>query len=458
MVRIFNQVVSLKTVVLVHAEAMVILGSFIAAGKLWIWNRAHAPWPFFFGQCVIQIVLLQACFYYSGLYNVRHADVGMFGRLLRALGASWLILTAVNYRVPTLLYYQRVINLALIFTLIGVLVTRLVLDLIWLAAAPTQNLIVVGTGPVAAALEQEIRRRDDLNLNICAFATEDPATHGASSEFLGRPLVRLRNIAGGAPGLRASQVVVAVEHGDDLPSAELMELRRSGINVDSAHEVLAALSGRIRLDAIFVNQVNFRGFELSNFTRLWKRALDLFFAAIGILLAAPLMILTALVVWLDSGRPILYKQTRVGLDGKEFQLFKFRSMRVGAEPDGEAVWAALNDPRVTRVGAFLRAYRLDEFPQLFNVVRGEMSLIGPRPERPSFVAYLRSHVSYYDQRHSVRPGVSGWAQVEYGYARTAADAARKLEYDLFYLKNVSFAFDCLIALKTFRIVLRGSGT
>lgn len=192
-------------------------------------------------------------------------------------------------------------------------------------------------------------------------------------------------------------------------------------------------------------------------TLIFKRVVDLTSGIVGLVIAAPIMLLVTIAVLMDSKGPVIYRQTRVGLRGKCFQLMKFRSMRVDAEEGTGAQWATANDPRVTRVGRFLRKYRLDELPQLINVVRGEMSLVGPRPERPEFVGKLREQISYYDERHSVRPGLTGWAQVQYEYGSSVEDASRKLEYDLFYLKNMSMLFDCAIILDTVRIVGTGHG-
>jgi exopolysaccharide biosynthesis polyprenyl glycosylphosphotransferase len=215
----------------------------------------------------------------------------------------------------------------------------------------------------------------------------------------------------------------------------------------------------VRLDAISPSWFVFsEGFRRSKTSLLWKRLVDIVFGLVAVLLAAPIMLLAGLAVWFETGGPILYVQTRVGLKGRPFQLLKFRSMRTDAEANGEAQWARRNDPRATRVGRFLRQYRLDELPQCWNVLRGEMSFVGPRPERPAFVEMLSAEIPYYEERHSVRPGMTGWAQVQYPYGATVQEAARKLEYDLFYLKNMSFAFDCAIIFKTVRIVLIGWGS
>jgi sugar transferase (PEP-CTERM system associated) len=319
---------------------------------------------------------------------------------------------------------------------------------------------VLGTGPLSTEVALEIRRRHDLNLSISAFAAKDPPRGPTDGGFMGRPIVSLLDLEQDVPRLGVSQIVVALEDRRGvLPLADLVRLRVRGVRVVDAHELLSALRGRVQLDTVAPSGFIFGdGFRRSKITLIWKRASDLTLGLLGLLLTAPIMALTAIVVYVDSGWPILYTQTRAGLKGKEFQLLKFRSMRVDAEPNGEAQWAQLKDPRTTRVGAFLRAYHLDELPQFINVVRGEMSFVGPRPERPCFVEQLRTAIPYYEERHVVRPGITGWAQVQYPYGATVAEAARKLEYDLFYLKNMSFAFDCAIVLNTLRTVFLAWGS
>ena len=463
MIRIFNQLVSLKTVLLIQVEGLLIFASFVAATKLWFWKdpagfTSHTRWPLFFAQCAIQLALLLACFYYSGLYSIESTRnrLQQLIALTRSIGALWFISAALSFLAPSLAMGRGVMILALLLTLLSVITARLVWDKLWRAAAPRRKVLLLGNGATAEAVAREIFRREDLSLSVFAFAAK--TSKQAGGRFLGRPLLDLAKMAESVTRVGVSHIIVALERDDELPVADLMNLRLRGVSIDSAHEVLAALSGRIWLEAISPSDVIFKdGYQFPRFTQVWKRALDLFFGVSGILVTSPLMALTALAVWLDSGRPILYRQSRTGLYGKEFQLLKFRSMRIDAEPNGEPQWARLKDPRVTRVGAFLRAYRLDELPQFLNVVRGHMSFVGPRPERPSFVTQLRCQIPFYDARHSIRPGVTGWAQVEYKYGRTIADAVRKLEYDLFYVKNMSFAFDCAIALKTLRIVLLGWG-
>jgi exopolysaccharide biosynthesis polyprenyl glycosylphosphotransferase len=227
--------------------------------------------------------------------------------------------------------------------------------------------------------------------------------------------------------------------------------------VEDAHSTIAALTGRVWLETVKPSWFVFSdGFQRSLLTLLLKRLIDLICGLAGLLLTFPLMLLIAVAIRLESKGPIIFRQTRVGLRGKPFKLLKFRSMRADAEQFG-AVWASEKDPRITRIGRILRKYRLDEMPQFVNIIRGQMSFVGPRPERPVFVEQLRRDISYYDERHSVRPGLTGWAQVQYHYGSTVEDARNKMEYDLFYLKNMSVPFDCAIIFRTIRIVLMGKG-
>jgi len=231
-----------------------------------------------------------------------------------------------------------------------------------------------------------------------------------------------------------------------------------GVRVEEASNALSALTGRIPLRAVQPSWFVFSdGFHRSKWNELLKRTLDLAASIVGLVLSIPIMILVGVAVRLDSEGPIIYRQTRVGRMGKCFDVLKFRSMRNDAEKSGGAQWATENDPRTTRVGAFLRKYRFDELPQFLNVIRGDMSFVGPRPERPVFVEDLRQVISYYDERHSVRPGITGWAQVQYAYGASIEDAFNKLEYDLFYLKNMSLSFDIAIIIRTIGIVFGGRG-
>ncbi len=304
---------------------------------------------------------------------------------------------------------------------------------------------------------REIERRADLNFRVAGFVTPE---RSASSELLGHPILGDKNeLRAIAHDQGIARIIVALEDlRGALPTRDLVRLKVQGVEVEDAHSALAALTGRVWLRTVRPSWFVFsNGFQRSKTTLWLKRMIDLAFGLLGITLSAPLMAIIAVAIRLDSKGPVFYRQERVGLAGRVFDLRKFRSMQVDAENGGGARWAQKNDPRITRVGRILRKYRLDELPQFLNVMRGDMSFVGPRPERPAFVEQLREQILFYDERHSVRPGVTGWAQVEYTYGASIEDAFRKLEYDLFYLKNLSILFDIAIVFRTVRVVLFGSG-
>jgi sugar transferase (PEP-CTERM system associated) len=243
-----------------------------------------------------------------------------------------------------------------------------------------------------------------------------------------------------------------------LPVDELLALRLAGVKVEEATSWLEKISGRIEVEQLYPSWLIFAdGFRFSGIFRLVRRLLNLSVALMGLVFSLPLLPFIVLAVKLDSPGPVLYRQKRVGRGGEIFYCYKFRTMRQDAEADTGATWASDDDPRITRTGRFLRASRLDEVPQLWCVLKGDMHFVGPRPERPEFVEWLSKEIPYYGVRHVVRPGITGWAQVQYKYGNTREDAREKLQYDLFYIKNASFGLDLLIWFQTIKIVLLGRG-
>jgi len=246
--------------------------------------------------------------------------------------------------------------------------------------------------------------------------------------------------------------------GGEFPLEELLDCKLAGISVVEAIKFCERETGKLELGLLHPGWMLFSdGFRYSKARDVVKRGFDLFVAGILLLLIWPFMLLTALAVYLESGGPVLYSQLRTGLNGKDFRVYKFRSMVVDAEKDGKAVWATARDSRITRVGAFIRNTRLDELPQLYNVFRGNMSFIGPRPERPEIVCDLIEQIPYYDLRHRVKPGLMGWAQLKFPYGASVEDSAQKLRYDLYYSKNHSFLLDILILIQTAEVILLGKG-
>jgi sugar transferase (PEP-CTERM system associated) len=258
---------------------------------------------------------------------------------------------------------------------------------------------------------------------------------------------------------KVDRIVVALEERrGGFPAEELLKCRMDGIPIEDGVAFYERLAGKLLLDRVHPSFLIFSdGFVKSKLSRIAKTAMDYFFASLGLIVFIPIMGLVALAIKMDSLGPVFYRQERVGKDGRIFELLKFRSMRPDAEEETGPVWAQENDERVTRVGRIIRKLRIDEMPQMINVLRGEMSFVGPRPERRHFVDHLRREIPYYDKRLAVKPGVTGWAQIEYAYGASENDAFEKLKYDLYYMKNMSPILDLVIIFRTVKIVLFGNG-
>jgi len=467
MIRIFNQYVSPKSLLLMFIEGLLIALALLCGVRLRFWTHPDevglvVQFPDIAIQGLLIVLIFQLCFYYSDLYNL-NVIRGRAEQLIclgQSLGSACLLLGALYYIFPGLLIGRGIFVISVFLVAAFVTVNRVVLDRTWQIAAPKQNILILGTQAMAVNVARQLIARDDLNVKLIGFIEARRGDSGPEKAIFGIPVLdAAENLEATALEHHVARIIVAMEdRRGRLPVRELVRLRVQGVRVEDAHTTLSSLTGRIWLESIQPSWFVFTdGFRRSASTLAIKRTLDLAFAMIGLVISLPIMALVAVAVRLDSKGPAIYRQKRVGLGGREFEVLKFRSMRMDAEQANGAQWASKDDPRVTRVGRFIRKFRLDELPQFVNVIRGEMSFVGPRPERQVFVEQLRKDISYYDERHSVRPGLTGWAQVEYAYGATVDDAYRKLEYDLFYLKNMSIFFDCAIVLKTIRIVFTGTG-
>jgi sugar transferase (PEP-CTERM system associated) len=464
MIRLFSQYVSPKTLLLVGIETVLISLSLLCAVRLRFWNdapefQACTGLPHFAWQLLAVVVIFQACFYLNDLYDPspgsRPEDQAL--RVGQSLGAASLLLGVLYSLFPGLLVGHGVFFLNLMLAGGLVFLSRIALDRLW-SATPSQNILILGSGALAAIVAREISARHDLKVNLAGCIQDDPAPPGQARGLPGLPLIgNSAELEALALKNRIARIIVALEDRRGiLPTAVLVKLRVRGVVVEDAHSVISSLTGRVWLSTVRPSWFVFSdGFRRSPVTVLLKRMIDICCGVLGFFLSLPIMLAVVLAVRIDSPGPVFYRQLRVGWKGDLFEILKFRSMRVDAESRGGAQWASVDDPRVTRIGRYLRKFRLDELPQFVNVIRGDMSFVGPRPERPAFVAALREEIPYYDERHSVRPGLTGWAQVQYPYGASVDDAYRKLEYDLFYLKNMSGLFDCAIIFQTIRIVLAG---
>jgi len=321
-----------------------------------------------------------------------------------------------------------------------------------------QRILVHGAGDRANLINTRLRRSADRQSFVIVGFIPVPG-HAVKVEEAQLLAIPGDGLCGLAERLSVDEVVIAPdERRGSMPVDQILACVQQGIAVTDLSTFFEREAGMVQLSIADASWLVFSGgFDYSLIRRLTKRMFDLVAASMLLFLTWPLMLLTALAVWMESGGPILYRQVRVGARGRHFEIVKFRSMRVDAEGDGVARWASANDDRSTRVGRFIRKTRLDELPQLFSVLGGSMSFVGPRPERPQFVDVLSGELRYYDVRHSVKPGLTGWAQLRYPYGASVRDADEKLKFDLFYVKNQGLVFDVMILLQTVEVVLFGRG-
>jgi sugar transferase (PEP-CTERM system associated) len=320
-----------------------------------------------------------------------------------------------------------------------------------------QKIMIIGSGPLAKNIAVEILERDDIGFKIIGFITNNPERIG---EKLVNPSIvgdqsQILDIAAREKVVR---IIVALdERRGKFPEAELLECKMKGITIEEGIEFYEHLTGKLQVESLRPSSLIFSdGFRKSKLTMGVKRAIGFSCSLIGLVLLSPLILIISILIKTNSRGTVFYRQARVGENGKVFKLIKFRSMINNAEVNGP-VWADQNDNRVTRIGRWMRKWRLDEIPQMFNVLKGDMSFVGPRPERPFFIEQLRREIPFYNQRFYVKPGITGWAQIKYRYGASKEDALEKLKYDLYYIKNLSSLFDMIIIFETIKVVLFGKG-
>jgi len=396
-----------------------------------------------------------------GLYQV-HLRAGLLGRLSRqgvAFLLGWVALTVLYYVIPAAYLGRGVLGIALVLGYLMVALWRMSFLGFVDADLFKRRVVMLGAGERAAEVVRKMRRKtDQRGFKILGYVPigDDPVAVPATS--LLHPAKCLYQWT---QRMGVDEIVVGPDdRRGTLPVDALLECKQHGMAVTELAEFFEREAGKIKMDLTNPSWLVFsEGFNISPVRRTVKRAFDVSMATLVLLFGWPFMLLTALAIRLESGRnaPILYRQQRVGENGKSFPVIKFRSMRTDAECDGVARWATKNDDRVTRVGRFIRKTRLDELPQLWNVLRGDMSIIGPRPERPQFVDDFNTRIRYYSLRHCVKPGLTGWAQLRYPYGSSFEDAEEKLKFDLFYVKNHNFVFDLAILVQTVEVVLFGRG-
>lgn len=396
----------------------------------------------------------------SGFYQ-RTSHYTLFQALTRAL-ITLLVLLPLTYAVfgllPQALPNRQAIQYAAMFGAGAVVLRRLYVTLWGADPLSRTRILIFGTGPAAQIVGATLKSSDP-NAHIVGYVPgpNEKEVVVAADEVLATGGQSLTETA---RRLQVDEIVVALteRRAGSMPLRQLLDCKLSGIKVYDIATHFEKTLGQIRIDYVNAGWLIFgSGFNQGFGRTLIKRIFDLLCAALLIVLSLPVMAVTAVLIKLESKGPLLYRQERVGQNGKTFYVAKFRSMRTDAEKDGRPVWATANDSRVTRVGGIIRKLRIDELPQLFNVLKGEMSLVGPRPERPFFVEQLTAQIPYFAARHSVKPGVTGWAQVRYQYGSTVEDSQEKLQYDLYYVKNHSLFLDIVILFETVFVVLTAKG-
>jgi sugar transferase (PEP-CTERM system associated) len=461
MVKLLNQYFPGRLFILLVTENLLILGGVWAVIAYQVGRRipfTPISDPVFFTKAFLITVICQCCLYYADTYDLRYlrSRTELILRMLQAFGAAALLLAALFYLVPAARLGEGIVEFALIAILSSIVCWRVVIEWLNRAYGAGERVVLAGSSPGIVELSRVLSTRKDLPIHVCGVVTEAaqwPIDHSVKA------LGSLEDLESVLNEIKPKRLIIGLrERRQQLPIDLLLYHRLRGMMIEEASTMFQKITGRVPVESIHPSSLIFSdGYQQSKLRRIVSRLIDLCGAVVGLLLFGPPMLLIAAAVRLSSPGPALYRQERVGQNGKSFQVLKFRSMRINAESSSGPVWATERDPRITPIGGLLRKLRLDELPQFINVLRGEMSFVGPRPERPHFVEQLKDQVPFYDLRHSVRPGITGWAQVSYSYGASVEDSRVKLEYDLFYIKNNSLSFDCLILFQTIKIMLFGRG-
>lgn len=455
MIRLFNVYYPIRTLVLLIGEALIVWTSFLLGAVFELREDSYLVLNFEGGYLKILGVtlLVLLCSHWLDLYDTARLNTKgeLYFRLLMVPGVLAFVLAAIAYVRPNYLLGRNSAEIGLLILTVALFGWRL--GFTWLVQLPflVERVYVLGTGERAQRLVHGLRRNPEMGVEIASWTGKMEGE--ISRDSMAAHLMEV------VQKQKVHRVIVATpDRRGTIPMQELLQLRMEGVKIEEATTYLERMSGKIEVENLYPSWLVFgEGFRRSATFILIRRGISIVISLIGLLLALPLFPLIVLAIRLDSEGPVFYTQTRVGKGGRLFKVVKFRTMRQDAEAANGAQWAGNNDPRVTRAGKFLRSSRLDEIPQLWCVLKGDMAFVGPRPERPEFVEWLSKEIPYYGVRHMVRPGVTGWAQVKYKYGSTVEDAREKLQYDLFYIKNVSIGLDLVIVFQTVKTVLLRRG-
>jgi sugar transferase (PEP-CTERM system associated) len=455
LIRLFHVYYPIRTLILLLGEALIVFTSFLVAAVVELRQDSYL-WLYYEGGFVKLFVftgVVLLCSHWFDLYDTARLNTKgeLYVRLLMVPGVLAFVMAGISYVRPDFLLGGGSTALGLLILTLALFGWRLGYG--WLVQLPilVERVYVLGTGERAQRLVQGLRQNPEIGVEIASWTgkVEGEVTLESVAAHLMEAVKKQRV---------HRVIVAATDRRGTIPMQELLALRLQGVKIEEATSWLEKISGKIEVENLYPSWLVFNeGFRRSTAFVLVRRVLSVIIALPGLILTLPLLPFIMLAIRFDSAGPVFYTQTRMGKGGRLFKVVKFRTMRHDAEAASGPQWAGNNDPRVTRVGKFLRTTRLDEIPQLWCVLKGDMAFVGPRPERPEFIEQLSKEIPYYGVRHMVRPGVTGWAQIKYKYGSTVADAREKLQYDLYYIKNASIGLDLLIMFQTVKTVLLRRG-
>jgi sugar transferase (PEP-CTERM system associated) len=455
MIRLLNVYYPTRTLALLLCEALLVSGSFLLATAYLVGPDTYISLVYENGILKIAgiTVLTLLLSHYFDLYEPQRiaGRWEIYFRLLLLLSVLSFLLAGLVYFFPDLDIGPNVLVLGVSILVVALVVWRWMYEWVLGLSAFRERVYVLGSGKRARNVVEILRARRDAGMEVVAGSSE-----GVSGGELERFAADLRAFCTPKPSIE--RVIVAMEdRRKSMPVRELLDLRLRGVVIEDASAVMEKLLGKLPLDGLNPSSLIFtHGFNVKASQQILRRLVSVTASFILLAICLPFIPFIILAVRLSSPGPIFFRQTRVGLRGRLFSVIKFRTMRQDAEAKG-AVWATRNDPRITLLGRFMRRTRLDEIPQLWNVLRGEMGFVGPRPERPEFVQWLSGEIPFYELRHLIRPGITGWAQVRYHYGASLEETKQKLEYDLYYVKHLSLGLDLLIMFETVKTILLGRG-
>ncbi|MBV8207202.1 MAG: TIGR03013 family PEP-CTERM/XrtA system glycosyltransferase [Acidobacteria bacterium] len=454
MVRLFHVYYPVRALLLFAGETLLVIASFLCAVWLRLGSDSYLVLNYEDGIYKLGFVALLAllCSYYGDLYELKvfTSKSESYFRLLAVIGMFSTALALLTIIFPDLMMGKGILLFGIVILTLALILWREAYGWLLTRTFLRERVLIVGSGERAERLSRAIRTHSHLGMDLVGWATPDQDHNWDLSAALPDRKGRIA----------LDRVILAMgDRRGRMPVRELLDIRLHGVKVEESAALLEKISGRLEVDDLYPSSLIFsEGFRLNEMFMAARRSVAIVCSLSVLLVALPLIPLVLLAIKLSSPGPVIFKQPRVGRNGKLFNVYKFRTMRQDAEAKTGAVWAVTNDPRVTTVGKFLRKTRLDEIPQLFNVLKGDMGFVGPRPERPEFVQSLTAVIPYYNLRHIIRPGVTGWAQVRYPYGASIEESKEKLKYDLYYIKHMSLSLDFMIAFETVKTVLLRRGS